>query len=107
MKRRKENTLGGTASIRLSCNRVTHATTRLISTHIVREVIVKGTKLVSTVVAHPSTTRSCGDGELNTAVYMGDSHMGIVFVNRISYTSEEGKKREDKTKHILFLYFGL
>jgi hypothetical protein len=103
----KQNTLGRTASIRLSCNRVTHATTRLIRAYIVREVVVKGTKLIGTIIAHPSTACSCRNGELNTAVYMGNTHMSIVFVNGISYTSEESKKREDETKHLLFPLFGL
>ena len=68
MKRRKENTLGRTASIGLSRNRIADATTRLIRAYIVREVVVKGTKLIGTIIAHPCTTGSSGYSKADTIV---------------------------------------
>jgi hypothetical protein len=71
----------------------------LIGANTVREVIVEGTQLIGTIVAHPCTASSAGNRKLDAVVYGGDTHLGIVFMTGI-YTRQKGKEGNNGLDHL-------
>jgi len=72
--------LNGAAAIDLSSHRISYTSTSLIRAYTIREIIVKSTKLICTIVAHPFAASARTNTKLNTIIYRSNTYSSIIFV---------------------------
>jgi hypothetical protein len=74
----------------------------LIGTDIIREIIVKCSKLVRAIITHPSASSSRGYRELDAIIHGSNSHLGVIFMDSRSRRggSEESEGCSKKLEHL-------
>jgi len=74
----------------------------LVRAYIIREIVLESAELIRAIITHPGATRSRRHGELNTAIYVGDTDMRVIFVSGMNHVSSKKSKKgkEEKTNHV-------
>jgi hypothetical protein len=87
--------------IRLPRNRIANASTRLIHTDAIREIVVKRPQLVCAVITHPSTPCARCDTKLDTAVRVDrrDPYLRVILMCRAHGGRENPQERKDDFQH--------
>lgn len=97
--------LNRTATIYLSSNRAAYTPASLVTTYAIREVIVKSTERISTIVAHPIAASARANSELNTVIYRSDTNCSIILVTTgFAGSKDDGKKGNNRLKHCILYY---
>jgi len=89
----------GAASVGLAGDGVAHATARLISTYVVREVIVERPQRVCAIITHPRASGAAGHSELDAVIHGRNADMRIVLVRRRRPRKDCRKRDEKRLEH--------